>query len=84
MGPDLAAEKIHGEWIGLIKTTARGSAAVRGTLDVLSKRPDFCRLRFDDLFNHLVGEGQRVQVLYITGQWLDVDDLDDLARAQAF
>jgi hypothetical protein len=25
-----------------------------------------------------------VQVLYITGQWLDVDDLDDLARAQAF
>jgi hypothetical protein len=28
--------------------------------------------------------GQRVQVLYISGQWLDVDDLDDLARAQAF
>jgi hypothetical protein len=25
-----------------------------------------------------------VQVLYITGQWLDVDDLEDLARAQAF
>jgi hypothetical protein len=25
-----------------------------------------------------------VQVLYITGHWLDVDDLDDLARAQAF
>jgi len=25
-----------------------------------------------------------VQVLYISGQWLDVDDLDDLARAQAF
>jgi phosphoenolpyruvate phosphomutase len=84
MGPDLAAEKIHGEWIGLIKTTARGSAGVYGALDVLSKRPDFCRLRFDDLFNHLVTWGQRVQVLYITGQWLDVDDLDDLARAQAF
>jgi hypothetical protein len=25
-----------------------------------------------------------VQVLYIIGQWLDVDDLEDLARAQAF
>jgi phosphoenolpyruvate phosphomutase len=84
IGPDLAVEKIHGEWIGLIKTTARGSAGVCGALDVLSKRPDFYRLRFDDLFNHLVGGGQRVQVLYITGQWLDVDDLDDLARAQAF
>ena len=84
IGPDLAVEKIHGEWIGLIKTTARGSAGVCGALDVLSKRPDFGRLRFDDLFNHLVGGGQRIQVLYITGQWLDVDDIDDLARAQAF
>ncbi|HJY08257.1 MAG TPA: hypothetical protein VJ323_18200, partial [Bryobacteraceae bacterium] len=62
----------------------RGSAEVWDALDILSKRPDFCRLRFDDLFNHLVTWGQRVQVLYITGQWLDVDDLDDLARAQAF
>ncbi len=84
MGPDLSAEKIHGEWIGLIKTTTRGSAAVCGALDALSKRPDFRRLRFDDLFNYLVSLGQDVQVLYITGQWLDVDDLEDLARAQAF
>ena len=84
MGPDLAVERIHGEWIGLIKTTARGSARVCGALDVLSKHPDFCRLRFDDLFNHLVTLRQRVQVLYITGQWLDVDDRDDLVRAQAF
>jgi phosphoenolpyruvate phosphomutase len=84
MAPDLSAEKIHGEWIGLIKTTARGSAAVCGALDVLSKRMDFRRLRFDDLFNYLVSRGQQVQVLYITGQWLDVDDLEDLARAQAF
>src|SRR5438093_10744970 len=84
MGPDLSVQKIHGEWMGLIKTTVRGSEVIRGALDVLSKRPDFSRLRFDDLFNHLVSTGQCVQVLYITGQWLDVDDLEDLARAQAF
>jgi phosphoenolpyruvate phosphomutase len=84
MAPDLSTEKIHGEWIGLIKTTARGSAAVCSALDVLSKRKDFRRLRFDDLFNYLVSQRQPVQVLYITGQWLDVDDLEDLARAQAF
>ena len=28
IGPDLSTDKIHGEWIGLIKTTARGSAAI--------------------------------------------------------
>src|SRR4030095_4757749 len=84
MGPDLSAGKIHGEWICLIKTTARDSEVVCGALDALSKSLDFRRLRFDDLFNHLVSRGQLVQVLYITGQWLDVDDLEDLARAQAF
>jgi phosphoenolpyruvate phosphomutase len=84
IGPNLSADKIHGEWIGLIKATARGSTAICDALNVLSKRPDFRRLRFDDLFNYLVSKGQRVQALYITGQWLDVDDLEDLARAQAF
>ena len=84
MGPNLSAEKIHGEWIGLIKTSANGSAGLCDALDVLSKRLDFYRLRFDDLFNHLVSRGQRVQVLYITGQWLDVDHVGDLAQAHAF
>jgi phosphoenolpyruvate phosphomutase len=84
MGPDLSAEKIHGEWIGLIKTTANGSAELCDALEVLSKRLNFCRLRFDDLFNHLVSRGQRVQVLYITGQWLDLDHVEDLAQAHAF
>src|SRR4029434_8522007 len=63
IGPDLSADKIHGEWIGLIKTTARGCAAICDALDILAKRPDFRRLRFDDLFNYLVSKGQRVQTL---------------------
>ncbi len=56
----------------------------RRRLAELSARSDFRTLRFDDLFNHLIAKQERVQVLYITGHWLDVDDLDDLARAQAF
>jgi phosphoenolpyruvate phosphomutase len=62
----------------------RGSAQVRAALEQLATRADFRKLRFDDLFKHLLERQQRVQVLYITGHWLDVDDLDDLARAQAF
>ena len=83
-GADLPRERIHGEWIGLIKTTAAGSAAVKRALGELAARDDFRMLRFDHLLNHLVAGGQRVQVLYITGHWLDVDDVEDLARAQAF
>ena len=83
-GPRLDRANIHGEWIGLMKMTSRGSAQVKAALVNLACRTDFRTLRFDDLFKHLLEQQQRVQVLYITGHWLDVDDLDDLARAQAF
>jgi NDP-sugar pyrophosphorylase family protein len=33
---------------------------------------------------HLVQCGIPVHVLYITGHWLDVDNLRDLTKAQAF
>jgi phosphoenolpyruvate phosphomutase len=84
IGPQLDQSSIHGEWIGLIKATAHGSAAIKAALAELSAQPNFRNMRFDDLFKHLLQNQQPVQVLYITGQWLDVDDLDDLARAQAF
>jgi phosphoenolpyruvate phosphomutase len=80
----LERKKIHGEWIGLMKMNSRGSAQVKAALEGLASRPDFRQLRFDDLFKHLLERQQRVQVLYITGHWLDVDNLDDLSRAQAF
>lgn len=83
-GSDLERDLIHGEWIGLMKTTPHGSELLRAALKELSMREDFGSLRFDDLFKHLIEKQERVQVLYITGHWLDVDDLDDLARAQAF
>jgi phosphoenolpyruvate phosphomutase len=83
-GPKLEAASIHGEWIGLMKMNARGAAQVKAALEKLASRADFRKLRFDDLFKHLLEQQQPVQVLYITGHWLDVDDLDDLARAQAF
>ena len=83
-GPRLEPASIHGEWIGLMKLNPCGSAQMKAALEELARRPDFRKLRFDDLFKHLLEQKQRVQVLYITGHWLDVDDLDDLARAQAF
>jgi phosphoenolpyruvate phosphomutase len=83
-GPRLDRANIHGEWIGLMKMTSRGSTQVKSALAELAQRADFRTLRFDDLFKHLLEQQQRVQVLYITGHWLDVDNLHDLARAQAF
>ena len=83
-GPKLDPANIHGEWIGLMKMNARGTALTKTALLELAQRPDFRTLRFDDLFKHLLGQQHPVRVLYITGHWLDVDDLDDLSRAQTF
>ncbi len=82
--PALPREQVNGEWIGLLKTNPRGSAALRDALVQLQARPDFRQLRFKDLFAELLAAGHEVHVLYITGHWLDVDNLEDLSRAQSF
>ena len=37
-----------------------------------------------DLFNQLINEGQEIQVIYVTGHWLDVDNQGDLEEANSF
>ncbi len=84
MDPTLSNGKPDGEWIGLMKASGHGAAVIAATLEKLSKRPDFHSLHLFDLFNQLIKDGQRIRVLFITGHWLDVDNLDDLEKAQSF
>lgn len=82
MNPRLAEDRVDGEWIGLMHTNAAGSKAVRQAIDELRVRDDFASLQLFDLFNHLVQSGEQVDVHYIVGHWLDVDNLKDLAEAE--
>jgi len=84
IGPNLPPDRIHGEWIGLLKCSRAGSELLRAALKALQSEPNFRALRFDDLFRYLLAKGARLHVHYITGHWLDIDSLDDLTRAQAF
>ena len=84
MAPSLPPDKIAGEWIGLMKSTEAGTNIIADALKQLRGRTDFDQLHLYDLFNHLVEQGQKIRVLYIAGHWLDVDNLDDLAKAQSF
>jgi len=80
----LTLDEIDGEWIGLMKLSAAGAIAVRSALSELQEKPDFRQLRFSDLFKHLMDKGQTINVVYISGHWLDIDDLDDLEQAYKF
>lgn len=84
VGPDLPEEDINGEWIGLAKFSEVGSEAMRRELDVLGKSRDLSTAGLCDLFNNLIAAGQDIQILYVTGHWLDVDNQSDLEAARSF
>ena len=73
---------VNGQWIGLLKTNTKGSKIIKNQILKLSKNKKFNNLDMPDLFNHLIKSNLKVKVLYIAGQWLDVNDAFDLAEAR--
>ena len=74
----------NGEWIGLAKFSAKGSELLRAELDNMKSDGSLAKASMNDLFNRLIDSGAKPQVVYITGNWLDVNDAFDLARARNF
>ena len=71
-----------GEFIGLIKLSADGAAAVRSELEAMRGDGTLDAADLPALLNRLIARGQQVEALYVTGHWLDVDDAFDLAKAR--
>ena len=69
-----------GEWIGLMKCSGRGSELLLRKLEQLSQEPIFFKMNIDRLLNELTKDDIPVHVLYIEGNWLDVDTMQDYAR----
>ena len=81
-GPGTGAAS--GRWIGMLRVQGAGRRWLLQALDALGKRPDFPQLGLPDLLNHLIDSGHPLQVLYVNGHWLDVNNPDDLRRAVDF
>ena len=84
MSTEIAPDQVHGEWIGLLKMTPAGVAQLR---DLASAVPDPAQLRtmrMADVFDLLIANGRQVEVVYIRGHWLDVDDMHDVVAASNF
>ena len=84
LGHDLAEEDIDGEWIGMAKLSDRGSALVRAEIEALRAEGILCDASLLTLFTRLAEKGRQVRVVYVAGQWLDVDDAADVEQARAF
>ena len=84
MNENWQGRKPDGRWIGMLRVSGNGKTALLNALDELRVQEDFAGLGIPDLLNHLVAAGQQIQVQYISGHWLDINNLDDLQRANEF
>ncbi len=81
---DAPARAPEGRWIGIMRSRGVGRTWIAEALETLRDQGRFETAGVPELLNTLLAAGRRVNVIYITGHWLDVNDLDDLRAAQAF
>ena len=84
MGSDIEEKDIDGEWIGLARFNEAGSDALRNLIDDMRKEGSLNSANMIDLFRRLQQNGTTLNVVYITGHWLDVDNMSDLSEAETF
>ena len=84
IGNDLETGDVDGEWIGIAKLSEQGSELVRAEIETMRADGSLPQSSTLDLFQRLIDGGASVRVLYVPGQWLDVDDAADFTRAGKF
>ncbi|WP_428377431.1 phosphoenolpyruvate mutase [Lichenicoccus sp.] len=80
---ELAVPEASGEWIGLLRLSARGADLVRDELALMQAEGVAGTADLPALLSRLNAR-HPVAVHYITGHWLDVDTITDLADARNF
>jgi phosphoenolpyruvate phosphomutase len=71
----------QGEWIGLLRARGRGTEVLRRCLDAVMAEPGGEGLAMDALLRRVLATGEvDVRVLYIQGDWADIDGLADVAQ----
>ena len=73
----------HGEWIGLLRATAAGSALIRQELEAMQADGSLAQADMPALIARIAAD-HPVGVHYVPGHWLDVDTMLDLAEARNF
>jgi phosphoenolpyruvate phosphomutase len=85
IGSDMAENKRHGEWAGIIRLSAKGSAIVQSVLTELQNEKAFNTLRMSDLLRSIIEKGHDVRVVYTSrAGWLDIDNLEDVLAGGSF
>jgi len=82
--PNWSGKTPHGRWIGMLRVRGEGRDQLLSALSVLQADREFTQMGLPHLINQLIAQGQAPQVQYISGHWMDINNLEDLQRAEAF
>jgi len=83
IGSAVAKERTDGAWITLVRLTPKGSAWARDEITAIEAEGKLARARMSELIGRLAAK-YGVVVHYATGDWVDVNNLGDLAQAREF
>jgi len=81
---DWDSRRPDGRWIGMLRASGEGRAHVLEALGQLRVEEGFEGMAVPHLINRLIDNGHVPQVQYISGHWMDINNLDDLQRAGDF
>jgi phosphoenolpyruvate phosphomutase len=83
MGPEVAEDRLAGEWCGLVRFSAQGSQWLREELDALRAEGLIETADMPLLLTRLAAR-HPVKLYLFSGHWIGVDTLPDLAEARNF
>ncbi|MFL2936803.1 MAG: phosphoenolpyruvate mutase [Myxococcota bacterium] len=82
IGPDLTDDEVSGQWIGMFRTRGEGTDLFREAFDEVAQKEGSENLDLCAVFHHLAQQDPRsVRVIYVQGDWIDINSLDDVARS---
>lgn len=82
--PEWNGRTPNGRWIGMLRISGEGRSYALTAMETLRAQPDFKTLGLTDLVNRLIEQNHAPQVQYVSGHWMDINDLQDLQRAGDF
>lgn len=85
MGSNIPPSGICGVWTGLLKAGKQVQQPLLDALKTLLQDDSMKQHgRMPSLITELVTLGYPVHVIYITGNWLDIDEVEDIVKAGSF
>lgn len=77
-------EKYDGEWIGVMKLSPKAATLTRNFIEEHKNEASFKEMDIRDLINHFIATDVKVKIQYISGHWVDVNNISDVTLANEF